>query len=452
MSPSGPTYYTYHCSACKQVTKQPNKVLECVACHKPLCPRCMAWGLCPTHYVSLPLQDQRMLQRCYNEQKRVESRINFLGGFICVSIFMLLLSVFYGTSNSGPKLETVVEVLLVSLSLLMMLWAIVRIWQARYALARARLGYYAILHQHPAFATVNWRDAKIDVKKEMAFLRSGKATAGEEGSLEIEVPKPPPLVIKAAPLPYYGKCGICGTPITTNEQTMGSGRGQCLVCHTLLCQAHNKSGVCLEHYQALTPQHQHDLQVFYKERGLLQHRIDYGLVKYIFLLILVGFGLIPIALWAYYVTSQAWGWAVLVYLVVLTPLIGLVARYYHRLLAEGTRLMAVAETILQQYPALVQEQARSVRLSISVPGSSMDFPPHPPPLLDVAETEDIPEVPFSPEQSPPSPVLDDPTAIEQWKDLVATKFPVRYCPHCKIDHPAFARYCILCGKPLPEPK
>ncbi len=44
------------------------------------------------------------------------------------------------------------------------------------------------------------------------------------------------------------------------------------------------------------------------------------------------------------------------------------------------------------------------------------------------------------------------TAVAKWKTPVGMDFPVRYCPRCKMEHPVFACYCILCGKPLLKPE
>ena len=306
-----------------------------------------------------------------------------------------------------------------------MAWGSVRIWQVRPALAQAQLGSYAILRQYPDFALTKWREAGIDVNKDLAFLRSRGKLTGDELKVEVTVPPSPLITIKAPPLIHrWEKCGSCGKLLLADiPKSMMDRSGQCLICRTSLCNACNKSGLCPEHYSALTPQHQHDLQVFDKERGQLQKRIDW-LIGGIYVAIILSISVMAMIVSIFLLrVPGVWGWAILAYMVVMVPFLGFFGVKYRRLLAAGVRTMAVADTILQQYPALWQLQVRSFHFSIAKPESPPEAVIEQVSRPDALESESNQEIPLTPKKNTQAERLDDPPSIKEWKNLVGSDFP-----------------------------
>ncbi len=375
----------YHCDICRE--KREGEYHQCYACQKILCPECNLWGLCPDHFARLSPQDQYQLQLYDREVARTPQP----------------------------------------------------------AQAKAKLAIVDLLQQYFEFGAINWGKTDINPNKAKAELRKRNLLASDDSFPPPEIT--PPIKAAKTPSSYSGtaqKCWICGAT------EVGSDGSICLLCGAFLCARCSKSGLCPDHHAHLTPRQQTDMKTCYEDQREAEARLFRPISNAVYILgmivlaCVVFIGLAPV-LPAPLVPIMLWVLSILAFIV---AVVAKVQRDHLRPARDRANL--AIQTFLDNIPASAKippvchdpllnrppeggsDEVLQVRAAVTQAKAVMQH-------MKGGTGEQTPrEIPFQ----------DDKAAITDWKDFVDSKFPCLYCPDCKVNHPAYARHCIFCGKAL----
>ncbi len=452
MSPTTTTTY-YHCDSCREM--KTGNFHKCYVCQKILCPRCNMWGLCPDHFVHLSSQHQNDLQTYDREYARASSLSTIYGGvaggFLCGFILttIILCVVVYTSSRSSADTKIWTGIALGAMWGPGFLLIIRGFWKAgdlETPRALALLAIFALLQQYPGYSSL---DLPLTPTKATETLHARKLLPADGSTPPVQLT--PPFEVAVRPFSFKGttgKCWTCGEVITMYTEA-----ASCFQCGAFLCKSCHKLGLCPDHLKQLSPGQTIDMQTCFEERQGVKKQYDRPAKTWVLpsgIVLEVGFMiLIPLA----FIFKDPITISLIIIGIVWSFIVGFVVRAKHRHLQPILdRANLAIKALLDDIPSVSQtrpicQDSFLLRAKEDMSGETGPAEPTTPEALetfhhanDNDQHENAREIPF----------LNDAQAISHWKDLVATKFPCLYCPDCKADHPAFARFCIFCGKPLPK--
>ncbi|OLS12378.1 MAG: hypothetical protein RBG13Loki_4027 [Promethearchaeota archaeon CR_4] len=312
------------------------------------------------------------------------------------------------------------------------------------------LAIISLFQQYPAFGNIYWGETSLNIKKAKELLRTQTLMENDGSAPTIEITSPSKVAQK--PYSFRGttkKCWICGEVVVSYANTFS-----CYQCGAFLCEKCHKTGLCQDHFEELSFKQQKDVVICHKDYQIKKTQLERPLKVIVLPTLFINIIVFSSAIGIY---STLKDWVSLSFIIggFLACVIALLSARVkqNHLRPTFNRAKIVFQAFLDEIPTLSQirptcrdnllvgaREHRSGELSSTRTSSP--------------EASDSPQRGSGDSQGevqPKIPLLEDDTTFREWKEFVNTKLPSLYCPHCKLEHPTFARYCIFCGKPLPKP-
>ncbi len=414
-----PSSVTYHCSVCgKEVIEWAVSPRECILCLKQLCPGCEKTQLCPEHYNQLSPQQRRNLGLHTVVLRWLQSRLNVYGwgkfflkmGLLLTPLFGIM-AIFSNYSNPiAVSIEILLIISLIGLEVFGWISLYLKSRNTTHTLTRINDGIYSLLAPYAADGTPNKLPLFSSQEKSYNTGHSKHDSLEEIKQFPVEIP--PELQAKALK-DFTGmnesyNCGICGAKV---DVTGGMRKKMyCHACYLRLCPQCNQSGLCTKDYARLGPQQQSSVQNCYDD----QHRILVRVNRWYSLPIIPISFLIHLLWVGPIITQVSVELGVGLFVGGLGSIIffAMCRFMFRQELPKLERTIQTMDTVVQQFI-----YAFNLPAPVSVPDNT----------LQTQKT--LFKGPSAGHDQPPETVV--------------------CCPTCHVAHPAFAEYCMKCGKRLP---